>query len=106
MKISALRPKVLDKKSWPPNYTNVFIWRASVLKKLRADPVLVHGALAYYKDHFVEFICDWIDTYDPRLATGDTPTRLPLVLFEKQAELVEFLLQLMMVWVEAKRILC
>lgn len=90
-------PRVLTKGEWPPNYTAVFAWRAWMLQRYREDPALLASALEYYAqpEHCAEFICHWMDTYDPRNATSEVPTRLPLILFEKQAQLVEFLLELL-----------
>lgn len=87
-------PKVLTRDSWPPNYTDVFAWRQRQVLLLRDKPKLVTGALEYYRHRPVEFITHWCDTYDPRLSFADKlPARLPFVLFERQARLVEFLLE-------------
>lgn len=60
---------------------------------MREEPELIFGALEYYKDHPLEFINHWVDTFDPRNAMINLPTRLPLVLFERQAELIQFLME-------------
>lgn len=95
-KSGLIRPKVLGKKNWPPNYPAVHEWRGARLKLFRENPGMLIGALEYYAkpENAIEFIVDWCDTYDPRNAGIGLMTRLPLVLFEKQAELVEFLLEL------------
>ncbi|MFG1260043.1 hypothetical protein V5F79_22205 [Xanthobacter flavus] len=59
--------------------------------RLKANPALIIGAKEFYRTHPVEFINHWCDTYDPRNAGGDTPARMPFILFRRQAELVEFL---------------
>lgn len=88
-------PCVLSHNQWPPNYTEVYAWRQQQFMKIMASGVMRAGALEYYASHPVEFICHWCDTYDPRnAANADLPARLPLVLFERQAQLVEFLLAL------------
>lgn len=86
-------PRILGKASWPPNYERVHKWRQLQLRTFKRDPVALEAALKYYAQpkHAAEFICHWVDTYDPRNAGSSLPTRLPLVLFEKQGELVEFL---------------
>jgi len=76
---------------WPINYVEVFAWRQQQLLKLRAAPSLVAGALTYYASHPIEFINHWVNTYDPRNAGKSVPAKLPLVLFQCQADLVTFL---------------
>lgn len=76
---------------WPINYVDVFAWRQQQLKKIRRSPKLLAGAKAYYSTHPVEFINHWCNTYDPRNAGTGVPAKLPLILFKRQAELVEFL---------------
>lgn len=85
-------PSTLSKGEWPPNYTDVFMWRQRQLARMKADPELIYGALEYYKRRPVEWINHWVDTYDPRNAFAEElPTRLPFVLFERQAKFVEFI---------------
>ncbi len=86
-------PSTLKHKQWPPDYVSVFQWRQEQLNLLYRKPELIAGALAYYAEHPIEFINHWVDTFDPRNAFEDLPTRLPLVLFQRQAELVEFVYQ-------------
>jgi hypothetical protein len=50
------------------------------------------GALRFYSRHPVEFICAWLDTYDPRKAASGKQAWMPFVLFKRQAEFVQFLL--------------
>ncbi|PPU15811.1 hypothetical protein XacyCFBP2565_08435 [Xanthomonas arboricola pv. corylina] len=69
----------------------MWAWRQQQLQKLTAKPELQAGALAYYRTNPVAWINHWCDTYDPRNAGSDVPPRMPLVLFPRQAELVEFL---------------
>ncbi len=49
------------------------------------------GAFEYYREHPVEFVNHWCDTYDPRNVGSDVPARLPFVLFARQADLITFL---------------
>ncbi|WP_139247705.1 TerL protein [Hyphomicrobium sp. CS1GBMeth3] len=53
---------------------------------------MLYGAREFYRTHPVEFVEHWIDTYDPRNAGSDMPTRLPFIPFKRQRDLVEFLL--------------
>jgi phage terminase large subunit len=85
-------PSTPSAESWPPNYVDVWAWRQSQALLLQGDPVLAKGAVEYYRTRAVEWINHWCDTYDPRNAGSDTPARLPLILFQRQADLVDFLL--------------
>lgn len=86
-------PCVLTRDSWPPNYTSVFAWRQQQVLRLKANPKLIAGALEYYRTRPNDFITHWADTFDPRNAMIDLPARLPFVLFERQAQLNDFLLE-------------
>ena len=80
------RPDFLD-----PNYTKVFEERANNLKRIRDDNAW-HLVKRYYADgHYVEFIEDWMTTFDPRLSAKGKPTTVPLILFPRQAEYVRWL---------------
>lgn len=81
---------------WPPDYVELFAWRQEQLLVMRADPKMLLGAREYYKTRPVEFICDWVDTYDPRNAgkPGKIP-RMPFVMFPRQRDMVEFLLAML-----------
>lgn len=85
-------PSVLEKAEWPPNYIDVFGWRQMRLWEMENDPRLMYGCLTYYHDRPIDWICHWVDTYDPRNALIDLPTFLPFVLFRRQAELISFIL--------------
>lgn len=89
-----LAPSPLSNDSWPPDYFSVIKWRQQQLLKLRADPVMMAGAIEYYSTRPAEFICHWMDTYDPRNASAETPTYMPFILFDKQAEFLEFIMAL------------
>ncbi len=83
---------IIDKATWPPNYIPVFQWRQQELLKLRADPNMILGAKEYYRTRPVQFILDWVDTYDPRNAGKEGMlTRMPFLLFPRQKEMIQFL---------------
>ena len=86
-------PSTTSKELWPPNYTEVYGWRQQQVLKFRDRPELAFGAKAYYRTRPVEFINHWVSTYDPRNSGTDIPARLPMVMFPKQAELVDFIYQ-------------
>lgn len=63
-----------------------------MLQQYRTVPGLLAGAIEYYRTHPVDFINHWMDTYDPRNAgRSGKIAKMPFVLFERQAEMVEFL---------------
>lgn len=57
------------------------------------DPRLAAGALEYYRpvERWNQFIHHWVDTYDPRNAASGLPSYMPFLLFERQAQLGQFL---------------
>jgi len=76
-----------------PDYTPVYERRAEQLQRLRDNPALVPGVKAYYAaDRASEFIHDWGMTFDPRNAERKLPTTVPFLLFQRQAEFIEWLL--------------
>lgn len=83
--------------NWPPAYVPVWQWRQRQLLDLRKDPVLLKGARVHYSkpENFAEFISHWCDTYDPRNVSLGLPTRMPLLMFQRQIDLVSFLNALM-----------
>lgn len=77
---------------WPPDYVKLFAWRQKQLITFRSNPQLLQAALIYYKDHPVEFISDWVDTYDPRNAgVPGKITRMPFIMFPRQQDLARFI---------------
>lgn len=81
------------KESWPPDYVAEFVARADRLLKIRNDARLIVGAREYYRTRPVEFIEHWCVTYDPRNAGTDTPTTMPFVLFKRQREFIDYLVE-------------
>lgn len=82
------RPFVHKREDWPPNYAAVWRWRHAMLTRMRKDPNLVASSKTYYSTRPVEFIMDWMDTYDPR---RESHKWIPFVLFEKQADVIRYL---------------
>lgn len=78
--------------SWPPNYIDVWEWRQRQLRLFIADPRLGVGARVYYSTRCEEFVSDWCNTYDPRNAGTDTPANMPFVLFDRQRDMIQFIL--------------
>lgn len=76
---------------WRPNYVRLYAWRQQQLLRFRSDPTLVQAAKLYYKSRPVEFINDWVDTYDPRNAgVPGKMTRMPFLMYQRQKDLVRF----------------
>lgn len=92
----------------PPDYVAVYRWRAKRIRAIREDakicraagkePQLLMGAIEYYRTRPAEFIEHWCDTSDPRnAAKPGALTSMPMVLFPRQKELVNFFHQLVTV---------
>jgi phage terminase large subunit len=77
--------------SWPPDYAAEFSTRINRIQRLKSDAELRAGIAERYRDDPVAWILHWAVTYDPRKASTDEPPTMPFVLFDRQAELVEFL---------------
>jgi len=80
-------------EAWPPDYVSEFQKRQERLRNIRAKN-LFEITKKYYSDRPVEFIEHWCVTYDPRNAGKGIPTIMPFVMFQRQRELVLFLLDL------------
>lgn len=92
--MSAAVDRVESRIDWTdPDYTAIFRARASRLVKLRNDPQLLANVRAWYKDHPADFISDWGVTVDPRMAERDLPTIMPFVLFPRQRELIDWIIE-------------
>lgn len=76
-----------------PNYEAVFQTRVERLERMRAQPEIVHRLKDYYAGHPADFINDWGMTFDPRLAERGLRTVVPFILFPKQREFLDWLLQ-------------
>jgi len=64
--------------------------RGKRLQRLRDEPGLVPAVKEYYKDHPVEFITEWLMTFDPRNVERGMPAIVPFVLFPKQEEFIDW----------------
>lgn len=76
-----------------PDYKAVFEWRIDRLVKIRKEPECLPALMAYYKEHPAQFIIDWGMTYDPRNSSRGLPNTLPFLLFPRQEELAEWLME-------------
>lgn len=83
-----------DRIDWlAPDYTDVYRARADRLAKLRNDPTLLHVLRQHYRDSPADFINDWGVTVDPRAPERGMSSVMPFVLFPKQRELIDWLLE-------------
>lgn len=80
--------------SWSnPDYEKVFEVRVQRIKRMRDQPEIVARLKDYYAGRPADFINDWGMTFDPRLAERGLRTVVPFVLFARQREFIDWLLQ-------------
>jgi len=75
-----------------PNYPEIFQERADRLSWIRKNPDRLPNIKAYYKENIPKFIIDWGITFDPRNIDIGLPSYIPFVLFPKQIEWIEWVL--------------
>lgn len=76
-----------------PDYARVFAHRADTLLRLKRRPGAEMRLLNFYHDHPIHFIFDWGVTFDPRNIAKGLPALMPFVLFPKQVEFLEWVLE-------------
>lgn len=76
-----------------PDYVEVFEWRLERLKEIRKNPECLKGILEYYKHYPAQFLIDWGVTSDPRNVERGLPALIPFILFPRQEEWVEWLIE-------------
>ena len=76
-----------------PDYEKVFQTRVERLQRMREQPEIVARLKDYYAGHPADFISDWGMTFDPRLAEKGLRTVVPFILFPKQREFINWVLQ-------------
>lgn len=76
-----------------PDYAPVWQERMRRLATLRGSPELVPGLKQFYIEHPVEFINDWMTTYDPRLVERGIEATVPFLLFPRQQEFVRWVVE-------------
>lgn len=74
--------------SWPPNYTPEYSRRVEMINKMRRDPEFLNALRVYYRENPVDFILDWMTTYDPRNDGRTVPKTTPFMLFPRQVEII------------------
>lgn len=78
---------VIDFKA--PNYVPEYARRARMLTALRADPDSIPAVMAHYSRNPVDYIEDWMMTYDPRVF----PQFRPFLLWPRQKEYIAWLVK-------------
>lgn len=73
-----------------PNYPAVLAERAQRLARLRADPSMLPGLKAYYREQPWQLIEDFGFTADPRNAGTEKLVLMPFILFPRQREWCEW----------------
>lgn len=73
-----------------PDYALVFRQRIDFLNRIREDPDNLPALKLFYRDNPARFISDWGCTEDPRLVERGLPANVPFVLFPKQLEWVDW----------------
>lgn len=86
-----------------PDYDAIFQARIENLKRIREQQAKdVAEGLAYthldalkdyYRDHPADFINDWGVTFDPRNADIGLPTYIPFILFPRQREWIDWVME-------------
>lgn len=76
-----------------PDYQFVFELRISRLKWLRTNTDKLAALKKFYSGDPVQFIEDWCCTFDPRNPEVGMPASMPFILFPKQAEYIDWLVE-------------
>jgi hypothetical protein len=76
-----------------PDYVAIFAARAERLAYLRSNPRELPALRTYYKAHPADFISDWAVTVDPRVASGGRSPVMPFLLFPRQREMVDWVME-------------
>lgn len=76
-----------------PDTASVFRERARRLNELRQNPEKIPLLAAYYRDHPADFISGWGVTIDPRVAASGRSPIMPFMLFPKQRESIDWILE-------------
>ena len=76
-----------------PNYAKIFDRRLKLLQAIREDPSVLPHLKLHYKNNPADFITDWGLTVDPKNVERGLPSVIPFVLFERQAEWVNWVVE-------------
>ena len=72
-----------------PDYTEIYRRRSKAIIRLKEDQDFVAALKIHYSKNPIDFINDWIVTYDPKRKLGT----IPLILFPRQEEYILWLME-------------
>lgn len=75
-----------------PDYGAIFKYRMERLEDIRRHPGDLPAIKAYYARNPGDFINDWGVTFDPRNAEIGLPTLMPFILFKRQREWIDWVM--------------
>jgi phage terminase large subunit len=78
---------------WPPDFRGELERRLTIEQRLTKDARLLTGAKLVYAESAAEFIGDCVWLYEPRNANAGEPVVIPAVLFPRQREYVDWLVE-------------
>lgn len=76
-----------------PDYAAIFKRRVERLNRIRQNPDSLPALKAYYRENPADFIEDWGLTFDPRNVEKDQPATVPFILFDRQREFVNWVVE-------------
>ena len=76
-----------------PDYVQVFEWRMERLERIRKDPAILPFLREFYRRDPAQFIIDWGMTTDPRNLDYGLPATIPFLLFPRQEEWINWILE-------------
>lgn len=75
-----------------PDYKTVFDERMKRLERIRKNPKCIPALKQFYRNNIAQFIIDFGITVDPRNLEKNLVTTIPFILFPKQKEWVEWII--------------
>lgn len=76
-----------------PDYAAIIAQRLENLARIRAHPEDLPALKAWYALHPADFVNDWGFTFDPRNADIGLPTLIPFILFPRQREWIDWVME-------------
>jgi hypothetical protein len=76
-----------------PDYPSIITKRVEALERIRNNPESLQAIKEFYKNNPANFINDWGMTFDPRNAERGLPSYIPFVLFPRQWDWCEWLME-------------
>jgi len=76
-----------------PDYPYIYKQRTEALQRIRKNPECLPILKEFYKDNPAHFINDWGMTFDPRNAERNLPSYIPFILFPRQWDWCEWVLE-------------